>query len=149
MSARLHDVTSALKGTVDITAWARQYPWIASGSALAAGFIAACAVVPANRDEPPHKVSKDRWGRVRDAWADVLHPKHDPEPKAPAPAEVEEPAPHAAPSSGWFGPVLREAIKVLRPLLMSFITNAMRTPQAAPNGHDADGEPGDADAARS
>jgi len=141
MSATLHDMADAIRGSVDVPAWTRQYPWIATSTALVAGFVAASALVPGPAPKTRVERATGRWGKVKAAWADVFQPE-----AAAASHEIpkveREVHTEAKKGESWVSSVLSELFKTLRPVLIGLITGAMRPPQSPPvDGHDGGGMP--------
>jgi membrane protein len=56
------DLKADLKGTFDLRAWTRQFPWKVTSAVAAAGLVTSMAVVP-RRGKPPHRSARDRRKR--------------------------------------------------------------------------------------
>jgi hypothetical protein len=126
------DLKHSLASGVDVRNWTKQYPWIATSTAMAAGVAAGYFLTPRDKDE-----FKEMWEKLKEK---LSGPHADPS------AVYVDPARAAAPQqrSSLLGSILREAVKTATPLVTSMVGAAIRGGQAAShNGHD---EPPETDA---
>ena len=120
------DIRHSLAHTGDVRVWTRQYPWVAAGTALAAGVAAGYLLTPRDRDE-----AREMWEKLKDQ----LHAaKGDAETVAAAPKS------ERAPKASLLGTILKEGIKLATPFITSVIGASMGG-GAGRNGHDPSTEP--------
>src|SRR5258706_1085239 len=60
------DIKRALGSTVDPRQWTKQYPWIATGTAIGAGFAAGYFLTPRDRDE-----AEEMWEKIKEKFASI------------------------------------------------------------------------------
>jgi hypothetical protein len=124
MTAAWQDAKRALASGVDVRLWTKQYPWLATGTALAAGVAAGYLLTPRDKDE-----FKEMWEKLKDKLAGA---------KADADAVFVEakngaPAPH---QPSMLASLLKEALKAGLPIITSMIGGAVGAGSAASeNGH--------------
>jgi hypothetical protein len=121
------DIKHALGSTVDPRQWTKQYPWIATGTAVGAGFVAGYFLTPRDRDE-----AAEMWEKIKEKFASIGKPDENTvvvEPVSGAPA---------AQQSSLLGTILREAMKIAGPLITTLAIGAMAA-AASHNGHEASG----------
>lgn len=94
--------------------WAKEYPWITVGAAAVAGFVAAAALVPSKEQQALKKLA-----RIERA----LNP--------PPPREDHANGDAKEGGGSTLGSILREAIKVARPILMNMMTAGLAAGGAA------------------
>jgi hypothetical protein len=110
IGAALSDARAAMAEGIDPREWTRRYPLVAVGSALAAGFVAAVLAVPSREQQELKKLEKIRR---------ALHPEpaaSDGKEGKKTKVEVE------TPESSWWSTLLREAMSLIRPVLLSALT---------------------------
>lgn len=86
-------------------AWAKEYPWITVGAAAVAGFVAAAALIPSKEEQALKKLASIER---------ALNP--------PPPREDHSNGDGKKEGGGLLGSILREAIRVGQPVLMSMLT---------------------------
>lgn len=101
-----HSLTSA----ADVRLWTKQYPWIATATALAAGAAAGYALTPRDRDE-----FREMWEKLKEKMASV---------PSSGGAGAGAPPQAASPQSSILGSILREAIKLAGPLVATAVAAA-------------------------
>jgi hypothetical protein len=89
-------------------AWAKEYPWATVGAAAVAGFVAVAALVPSKEEQALKKLA---------AIERALNP--------PPPREDHSNGDARKEGGGLLGSILREAIKVAQPVLMSMMAGGM------------------------
>jgi len=100
MAAAWEDAKRALTSGVDVRLWTKQYPWLATGTALAAGIAAGYVLTPRDKDE-----FKEMWEKLKDKLAGA---------KADADAVYVEAKHGGAPAPqqpSMLGSLIREALK--------------------------------------
>src|SRR5258706_1965561 len=60
------DIKHALGSTVDPRQWTKQYPWIATGTAIGAGFAAGYFLTPRDRDQ-----AEEMWEKIKEKFASL------------------------------------------------------------------------------
>ena len=120
------DIKRALGSTVDPRQWTKQYPWIATGTAVGAGFAAGYFLTPRDRDE-----AEEMWEKIKEKFASIGKPEENAvvvEPVTGAPAQQQ---------SSLLGTIVREAIKSVGPLITTLVGGAMgASAGASHNGHE-------------
>src|SRR5258706_6931580 len=120
------DIKRALGSTVDPRQWTKQYPWIATGTAVGAGFAAGYFLTPRDRDE-----AEEMWEKIKEKFASIGKPDENAvvvEPVTGAPAQQQ---------SSLLGTIVREAMKSVRPLITTLVGGAMvASAGASHNGHE-------------
>jgi hypothetical protein len=118
------DIKHSLAGTADPRAWTKQYPWIATATAIGAGFAAGYFLTPRDRDE-----AQEMWEKIKEKFSSMG--------KGDENTVVVEPT--AAPPPQQQGSILqtllREAMKSIGPLVTTLASGAMGA-AASHNGHD-------------
>lgn len=89
-------------------AWAKEYPWITVGAAAVAGFVAATALVPSKEEQALKKLA---------AIERALNPRPPREDHSNGDGKEE--------GGGMLASMLRHAIKVAQPVLMSMLAGGM------------------------
>ena len=123
ISNTINAISTDMKDTVDIRLWTKQYPWLAVGAAVCAGFAAACAVVPSKKEE-----EKLNWEAV------ARHLRPEPKPEPPLTRETDGQGTQAFATgrrSFWTGIAL-ELISAVRPLIMSALTAGLAAKAGQP-----------------
>lgn len=124
ISNTINAISGDMKDTVDVRLWTRQYPWLAVGAAVCAGFAAACAVVPSKEEE--EKLTLE-------ALAKRLKPKFKPEPlQTPDGTDGDNAQAYATGRRSFWTSIALELISVVRPLLMSALTAGLAAKAAQP-----------------
>jgi hypothetical protein len=118
----LHDAKAALGEGMDPKEWTRRYPLVAVGSAIAAGFVTALLTIPSKEQQELRRMER-------------LHRAMNPPPPAPAKPATGEPTKAEPPRSIWMI-ILREAIQMIRPVLMSALTAGLAAHRNGQAGHD-------------
>ncbi len=116
------DARTALAEGIDPREWTRRYPVVALGSAVAAGFVAALLAIPSKEQQELKKMEKVRR---------ALHPEVELPKKAAA--EAKDAKVHESPHSFW-STLLREAISLIKPVLMSAVTAGITSRSQPANG---------------
>ncbi|HSV14736.1 MAG TPA: hypothetical protein VLI90_10780 [Tepidisphaeraceae bacterium] len=132
IASALADAKAALAEGIDPREWTRRYPFVALGSAVAAGFVAAVLTIPSKEQQELKKLEKIRR---------AMHPEVD-EVKSKTKAAVADAADEAKAEShkhSFWSTILREAVQMIRPILISAMTAGLGA-KAAQN---ADGRPPD------
>lgn len=106
-------ITAGLAQGANPVEWAREYPWTAMGAAALAGFLAAASLVPSKEEQALKKLT---------ALERALHPPTE----RPAPQSDKDRG-----TRGLLGEIILEAIRTLRPVLVSAITASMAGPDSA------------------
>jgi hypothetical protein len=123
------DIKHALGSTVDPRQWTKQYPWIATGTAIGAGFAAGYFLTPRDRDE-----AEEMWEKIKEKFASIGKADENTvvvEPTAGAPQQQQ---------SSVLGTILREALKAVGPLIATLASGAMGAAAGSThNGHDGAG----------
>jgi hypothetical protein len=120
IGAALADARSAMAEGLDPREWTRRYPLVAVGSALAAGFVATVLAIPSHKRRELKQMEKLRAALHPEA-AHGDHEKPKPEKASPEP-------------SFWFN-ILRESLRLIRPVLLSAVTAAFsRSSKASQDG---------------
>ncbi|HEY2588322.1 MAG TPA: hypothetical protein VGI81_21460 [Tepidisphaeraceae bacterium] len=88
--------------------WAKEYPWITVGAAAVAGFVAAATLIPSKEEQALKKLA---------AIERALNPPPRREDHLNGDGKKE--------GGGFLGSMLREAIRVAQPVLMSMLTGGM------------------------
>lgn len=103
-------------------AWAKEYPWITVGAAAVAGFVAVATLVPSKEEQALKKLA---------AIERALNPP-------PPPREDHSNGDGKRERGGLVGSILREAIRVAQPVLMSMLAGGMAqgTPPQQPGMED-------------
>jgi hypothetical protein len=126
MAAAWQDAKRALASGGDVRLWTKQYPWLATGTALAAGVAAGYLLTPRDKDE-----FKEMWEKLKDKLAGA---------KADADAvyvEAKQGGASAPQQPSMLGSLLKEALKAGLPMITSIIGGAMGAGNAATdNGHE-------------
>jgi hypothetical protein len=102
----------ALAGSVDPSALTRKHPWLAIGSAVAAGFAAAAAAIPSKEQQRLRRAEKLRQ---------AMHP----DPPAAAAAGNGKTG-EAKPPQPFAQVLLHEAIQLVKPVLIAAITASIK-----------------------
>jgi len=136
IASALADAKAALAEGVDPREWTRRYPMVAIGSAVAAGFVAAVLTIPSKEQQELKKLEKIRR---------AMHPEVDAV-KDKAKAAVADAAEEAKAQAGkhsFWSTILREAVHMIRPVLISAMTAGLGA-KAAQNsdGRSSDQVPG-------
>lgn len=118
ISRALSEAKSAFTEGMDPREWTRRYPFVAVGSAIAAGFTAAVLAIPSKEQQELHKLEKIRR---------AMHP--EPEPAKETKAE---------PKPLW-STLLHEAVQLIRPVLVSAVTAGLESRRAS-DTHEGDGQ---------
>ena len=121
------DLKHSLSRNADVRLWTKQYPWIATGTAVVAGLAAGYALTPRDRDE-----AQEMWEKFKAKLAS-------------APKETAAQAGAAAqPQPSILGSILREAIKLAGPLVASLVAaNVAGEEVSSHNGKDNSDAPAD------
>ena len=106
------DLKQSITHTGDVRLWTKQYPWIATATAVAAGVAAGYTLTPRNRDE-----AMEMWEQLKQNFTPAAAASPDDSAK-----EVKD----TAPQSSVFGSILREALKVAAPLITTLISGAVK-----------------------
>jgi hypothetical protein len=133
MGGIVADMKKALAEGADLSEWTRQHPWILTGTATVAGFVAGLLVIPSKKE-----TFKDFFGDKWEAFKEHMTP--------PAPA-ASGAAPEAAPRStqaeqpSMLGGLIREVLKVVGPTIGGLITGALagQQGQQGQEAHDGNG----------
>jgi len=124
ISNTINAISGDMKDTVDVRLWTKQYPWLAVGAAVCAGFAAACAVVPSKAEE--EKLTLEALARRL---------KPDPKPQPPPAAagtDGDNAQAYATGRRSFWTSIALELISVVRPLLMSALTAGLAAKAAQP-----------------
>jgi hypothetical protein len=136
LAAAFAELKQSAKNVGDVTLWTQRYPWMATGAAAVAGFVASYTLVPGSRAE-----AKEQWEHIKAAVGAS---------KQGSPAtvqvngeeyelhQVSEKAEDAG--KGIVATLIAEGMKLLRPMLAALVANATAQP-ADTNG---DGAPDEA-----
>ncbi len=125
MKATLNEMQDKLKDIVDLRVWTQRYPWISTAVAAGVGFAAGAVVTPRDRKDAKHK-----WEWIKSMFDSKL---------AQGQAEARGASRAARAGTRSFGAVaLRRVLKVIRPVLASAVTAAMRGKHSGvpTNGHE-------------
>jgi hypothetical protein len=123
ISRALSDAKAALAEGLDPKEWTRRYPFVAVGSAIAAGFAAAVLTIPSKEQQELHKLEKIRR---------AMHP----EPESAKEAKAEQ--------KPLWSTLLHEAVQLIRPVLVSAVSAGIGRASAP---HEGDGhDPASVDA---
>jgi hypothetical protein len=119
------DLKHSLASGVDVRNWTKQYPWIATSTALAAGVAAGYLLTPRDKDE-----FREMWEKLKDKLAGS---RTDPNAVYVEPTRGGA-APQQQPSV--LGSIVREALKSAMPLVTSMLGAAVGGSEASShNGH--------------
>jgi hypothetical protein len=130
MTRAWNDLAAGLAQGVNVGEWARDYPWVALGTAAAAGFAASAVFIPSREQQAMKKLAELRR---------ALYPA----PRAPA-VELDDDEEQEASDkprrkkTGLLGIALRELMRTLGPTLASAISGAVAVKSAEDsdnNGH--------------
>jgi len=130
----LADMKKALAEGADVREWTRQHPWILTGTATVAGFVAGMLVVPPKK-ESFKEYFEEKWESFKDAMT----------PSATAAGVSPEAAPRMAAQPqqqpSMLGGLIREVLKVVGPTIGGLITGAIAGQQQGeqPDGHGGNG----------
>ncbi len=114
------DLTRQLGKGIDPRQWAKAHPWYSVAGAAVAGFAAASAAVPSKEEQARRRLA---------AIERALHPRVS-EPKAEGDSDKSR--------AGFMGPIVKDLIGILRPVLMSAISAGLSAVTAAPDLDDPD-----------
>jgi hypothetical protein len=104
----LDDLKHSLATTADVRQWTKKYPWIATGTAIAAGVAAGYVLTPRDRDE-----AREMWEKLKEKLSAA---------QAEAPAAAQVAAAQQQPS--LLGTILRETIKLAGPIIAGVVASA-------------------------
>lgn len=104
----LDDLKHSLATTADVRQWTKKYPWIAAGTAIAAGVAAGYVLTPRDRDE-----AREMWEKLKEKLTAA---------QAEVPAEAQVAA--TKQQSSLLGTILREAIKLAGPIIAGVVASA-------------------------
>jgi hypothetical protein len=121
------DLKHSLASGVDVRNWTKQYPWIATSTAMAAGVAAGYLLTPRDKDE-----FREMWEKLKDKLAGGA--RTDPNAVYVEPTRGGVAAPQQQPS--LLGSIVRESLKSVMPLVTSMLGAAVGGGEAAShNGH--------------
>jgi hypothetical protein len=115
------DLKHSVLSAGDVREWTRQYPWIATGTALAAGVAAGYLLTPRDKDE-----FKEMWEKLKEKLTPA---KPDKDAVYVAAADGKT-AKAAAAEPSILSTIARETIKAVVPLLSSMAGGAMGSGEA-------------------
>ncbi len=118
----LEDAKTALTGAVDPRELTRSHPFVALGSAVVAGFVAAAVAIPSKEQQALRRIEKLQR---------AMHPSPPPSNGSGATGngsttETKPPAP------SFLAMIVKEIIAVLKPILIAAITANLNPPPAPP-----------------
>lgn len=115
LSATLGQIKTRLGQSADVRLWTKEHPWISLATAAVAGFAAASTLVPSKEQQALKKLAA-----IEEA---LREPRRE---KASSNGEDKD---GSSKSHGIVATILREAIAVLRPMLMSMLTAGLGAQQ--------------------
>lgn len=123
------DLKHSLGTSVDVKQWTSRYPWIATGTALAAGVAAGYLLTPRDRDE-----AREMWEKLKEKLS-----RKEEENAVYVEAANGKPAQAPQQSSSFLGTIAKEAVKSLMPMITSMLGGAIGGGEAAKEQtHDPD-----------
>lgn len=129
MGKAWNDLKSSIGQGADLKKWTGRYPWIATGTALAAGLAAGYLLTPRDKDE-----ATEMWEKLKEK---IAGSKGDPNTVYVEPTNG-KPAQAAAPEKpSLISTILREGMKSVMPLVTSMLGAAMGGGEAAAKAQEA------------
>jgi len=122
MAKAWNDLKASIGQSVDVKKWTGRYPWIATGTALAAGLAAGYLLTPRDKDE-----AAEMWEKLKEK---IAGSKGDPNTVYVEPTNG-KPAQAVAEQPSVLGTILREGMKSVMPLVTSMLGAAMGGGEAA------------------
>jgi hypothetical protein len=122
MAQAWEELKHSLTTGVDVKQWTARYPWIATGTALAAGVAAGYLLTPRDRDE-----AAEMWEKLK---AKLSGSGQADENTVYVEAANGKPAQAPQQSSSLLGTIAKEAMKSLMPMLTSMLGGAIGGGQA-------------------
>ena len=145
MAAAWGDLTGALKNTGDLTLWAKRYPWLTTGAAAVAGFVASYTLIPTSKKE-----AAEKWEHLKSAVTGAPHPHSGVQPGVDA-IEIDgqrfeaagKPAPEKKPAEqGALAMLLAQAFSAIKPVVMNLVASKFGGKEPPHHDSNGDGEPG-------
>jgi len=116
ISRVLTDMTQSLKSGADVSAWAKQYPWVTAGAAAGAGFLVGLLLTP-SKGQP----AKQKFAELRNYVTPAPDPIEIAEALAAEKKKQQQP--------GFMTTILREAMKSIGPMLAGVMSGKMAQPE--------------------
>jgi hypothetical protein len=102
------EMQHTLVGSVSVRQWTQRYPWMSTGTALAAGLASGYLLTPRDRDE-----AAAMWEKFKERLAAEKSPPGDPEKSSPPAAEKHE--------ASVLHTLVREGVKAFMPLVAGLV----------------------------
>ena len=137
IAAVIGDMKDAISGSADVREWTRQYPWMLTGTAAVAGFVAGVAVTPP-KEESFKDFFGEKWQELKDSLTPNVATETD---KAQTARTIADQPASQEEKPSWFAVVLREVLKTVGPTIGGLITGALAGQQAQKPPHEGNGHP--------
>lgn len=121
ISNTLRAITGDLKQTVDVRLWTKEHPWMSVGAAAAAGFVAACMVVPTKEDQALRRLAKIEK---------ALNPSHPPVGSSSDGAANQQE--YKSGRQSFWTSIAKEIIGAVKPVLLSTLTAGVTAQASQP-----------------